>query len=48
MIVIDHYLMDGSHFSDVIDVKVRKGANVEFDHFLVLVVRGGSFTSNWF
>jgi hypothetical protein len=30
-------LIDGSHFSDVIDVMARRGANIESDHMLVVI-----------
>ena len=34
---IDHCLISGRHFSDVIDVKTRWMANVDSDHYLVAV-----------
>jgi hypothetical protein len=34
---IDHCLIDGRHFSDVIDVMARKGANINSDHMLVVI-----------
>lgn len=34
---IDHCLIDGRHFSDVKNVKVCRGANVDSDHYMVVV-----------
>jgi type I restriction-modification system DNA methylase subunit len=34
---IDHCLIDGRHFSDVIDVMARKDANSDSDHMLVVI-----------
>jgi hypothetical protein len=34
---IDHCLIDGRHFSDVIDVMARKGANIDSDNMLVVI-----------
>jgi hypothetical protein len=34
---IDHCLIDGKHFSDVIDFKARRGANIDSNHMLVVI-----------
>jgi hypothetical protein len=34
---IDHCSIDGWHFSDVFDVKARRGANIDSDHMLVVI-----------
>jgi hypothetical protein len=34
---IDHCLIDAKHFSDVIDVMVRRRANIDSDHMLVVI-----------
>jgi hypothetical protein len=34
---IDHCLIDGRHFSDVIDVMARMGANIDSDHMQVVI-----------
>jgi hypothetical protein len=35
---VDHYLIDGRHFSDVIDFMARRGANIDSDHMLVVII----------
>jgi hypothetical protein len=34
---IDHCLIDGRHFSDVLYVMARRGANIDSDHMLVVI-----------
>jgi hypothetical protein len=34
---INHCLIDGRHFSDVIDVMAQRSANIDSDHMLVVI-----------
>jgi hypothetical protein len=34
---IAHCLIDGRHFSEVVDVMARRGANIDSDHMLVVI-----------
>ena len=34
---IDHVIIDGRHFSDILNIKARRGANADSDHFLVQI-----------
>jgi hypothetical protein len=39
---IDHCLIDGRHFSDVIDVMARMGTNIDSDHMLIVIKLRGT------
>jgi hypothetical protein len=34
---IGHCMVEGRHFSDVIDVKAQRGANIDLDHIFVVI-----------